>query len=192
MHCSWNSSSFVTFVITKLTFPDELLALGSNLTEVNYLINGKMSSMVRPISMLKVWKRNGNIKLKYPNSWHSFRWATALPATLKRWWEVFPSPRPTRWVVEFSTDWRINHHLVKGQLTRSLLMEMSQRKEGKVILWINGSCWTPQMLFWWTPPTRWTTQHSSTRSLPGTAAASAPQMTTILTKSLQGAFAWIW
>ena len=30
------------------------------------------------------------IKLKYLHSWHSFRWATTLPATLKRWWEVFP------------------------------------------------------------------------------------------------------
>ena len=57
MHCSWSSSSLVTFVvIIKLIFPDELLELVSDLNEVNYEINDKFSSMVQSISMPNVSK----------------------------------------------------------------------------------------------------------------------------------------
>ena len=44
MHCSWSSSSLVTFVVI---FPDELLELVIDLNEVNYEINDKFSSVVQ-------------------------------------------------------------------------------------------------------------------------------------------------
>ena len=53
MHCSWSSSSLVTFVVI---FPDELLELAIDLNEVNYEINDKFSSMVQSFSMPNVSK----------------------------------------------------------------------------------------------------------------------------------------
>ena len=51
MHCSWSSSSLVTFVvIIHLMFPDELLELVCDLNEINYEINDKFSSVVQSIS----------------------------------------------------------------------------------------------------------------------------------------------
>ena len=43
-----------TFVITILISRDELLALGRYVNEVNYEINGKVSSVVQ--SMSNIWK----------------------------------------------------------------------------------------------------------------------------------------
>jgi len=55
MHCSWSSSSIVTFVVI-INFPDELLELVCDLNEVNYEINDKFSSMVQSISMPNISK----------------------------------------------------------------------------------------------------------------------------------------
>ena len=54
MHCSMFMLLITFVIITILIFRDELLALGRYANEVNYEINGKVSSVVQ--SMSNIWK----------------------------------------------------------------------------------------------------------------------------------------